>query len=272
MKYKNVLGRDFNTKKEAYKHYQEFRDKMVNTLKLGDLNKLTEETPVKKSWMDSLFKDYFLCKDPDYYRRKIGLGVQDWFFGRDSEGGICLWIIQKQEEKPKHDKDNCLNCRKRRLCLSELAYDPPIKVPVAARWMFTCFGTGVLMNENPLHRVKQAMRKAVKYQIKEFRESVRNECQECGEEGYGLDLEVDHTPNFIEIAANFIKKYEEKVLLESVSKLATQDIWTFNNKEIEADWCEYHLKDANLRLLCITCHKKKTYRKSIPGDITSPKT
>ena len=36
----------------------------------------------------------------------------------------------------------------------------------------------------------------------------------------------------------------------------------FKNKEIEADWCEYHLKEANLRLLCVPCHDKKTYKRN----------
>ena len=37
-------------------------------------------------------------------------------------------------------------------------------VPVSAKWMFTCFGPGILMNGNPMHRVKQALRRAIKYQ------------------------------------------------------------------------------------------------------------
>ena len=254
MKYKNVLGKDFNTKPEAYKHFRNLRDQMVNTGKLGEFNCLTEDTPVKKSWIDSLFKDYFKCDDPDWYQRKIGLGVKDWFFAYDTEGGICLNIKQKDspQDPNKSDFFKSIDVSHWGQC-----------VPVSAKWIFTCFGTGV-HNDNPLHRVKQALRKAIKYQTKEFRASVKDECQECGEEGYGLELEVDHTPNFTEIANIFIKQYGEKVLLESVSKLATQDIWTFNNKEIKADWCKYHLKEANLRLLCISCHDKKTYKKRIP--------
>ena len=108
MKYPNVLGKDFKRKEDAYGRFQECRDEMVRTLQLGPSHVLTEETQVKKSWMDQLFKDYFVCEDADWYKRKIGLGVKDWFFARDSEGGICLWIIQKQKEKPKHDKENCL--------------------------------------------------------------------------------------------------------------------------------------------------------------------
>ena len=272
MKYKNVLGRDFNTKKEAYKHFQECRDEMIRTFQLGPSHMLTEETPVKKSWMDQLFKDYFLCEDPEYYKRKIGLGIENWFFAPDSEGGICLWVKQKNRPNP-HDRDNCDRCKNNKLCFDryDLKYDGET-VPVAAPWIFTCFGPGVKKDDNPLHRVKQALRKAIKYQIKEFRESVRNECQECGEEGYGLDLEVDHDdPTFAKIVENFIKKYDQEYLIKNVSKASNEDIWYFINEKLEKDWCEYHLKEANLRLLCITCHKKKTYRKSIPGDITSPK-
>ena len=263
MKYPNVLGKDFNTKPEAYKHFTSLRDQMVNTGKFGEFNCLTEDTTVKKSWIDSLFKDYFVCEDPEWYQRKIGLGIENWFFGYDSQGGICLWIKQKDKPNP-HDQKNCKECKEGKLCFSryDLRYEGET-VPVSAKWMFTCFGSGV-HNDNPLHRVKQALRKAIKYQIKEFRDSVKNECQECGEEGYGLDLEVDHDdPTFAKIVENFIKKYGEKALVESVSKLPTQDIWTFKNKEIEADWCEYHLKEANLRLLCVPCHDKKTYKRNV---------
>ena len=80
MKYKNVLGKDFKRKEDAYKRFQECRDEMVRTFQLGPSHMLTEETPVKKSWMDSLFKDYFKCDDPDWFQRKIGLGIKDWFF------------------------------------------------------------------------------------------------------------------------------------------------------------------------------------------------
>ena len=267
MKYKNVLGRDFNTKKEAYKHFQECRDEMVRTFQLGPSHMLTEETAVKKSWMDQLFKDYFLCEDPEYYKRKIGLGIENWFFAPDSEGGICLWVKQK-DAPPKHNSKECKTCQEKGWCIKtvDCSHEGPT-VPVAAPWIFTCFGTGVIMNENPLHRVKQAMRKAVKYQIKEFRDSVRDECQECGEEGYGLDLEVDHTPNFIEIANNFMKKYDKEYLIKNVSKGISQDIWYFINDKLENEWCEYHLKEATLRLLCTNCHDKKTYKKALSGTL-----
>jgi len=267
MKYKNILGKDFNTKPEAYKHFTSSRDQMINAGKLGEFNCLTEDTAVKKSWIDSLFKDYFKCDDPEWYQKKIGLGVKDWFFGRDSEGGICLWIKQKDMPNP-HDRDNCDRCKNNKLCFDryDSRYDGET-VPVSAPWMFTCFGPGILMNGNSMHRVKQALRKAIKYQIKEFRDSVKDECQECGEEGYGLDFEVDHTPNLVEIANNFMKNYDEKFLIKNVSKEASEATkWYFINEKLENDWCEYHLKEATLKLLCTNCHDKKTYKKRFSNE------
>ena len=258
MKYKNVLGKDFNTKPEAYKHFTSLRDQMINAGKLGEFNCLTEDTAVKKSWIDSLFKDYFKCDDPKWYQKKIGLGVKDWFFGRDSEGGVCLWIKQKDKPPKQHQSEFLRSV--------DISHWGPT-VPVSAKWMFTCFGPGILMNGNPMHRVKQALRKAIKYQIKEFRASVKDECQECGEEGYGLDLEVDHTPNFTEIANIFIKKYGEKFLIKNVSKEASEATkWYFINEKLENDWCEYHLKEATLKLLCTNCHDKKTYKKRFSNE------
>ena len=87
-----------------------------------------------------------------------------------------------------------------------------------------------------------------------------------------LQRDYDEGKIPIEIANNFMKKYDKKFLIESVSKAPTEDIWYFINDKLENEWCEYHLKEATLRLLCITCHKKKTYRKRISRDITSLKT
>ena len=52
-KYKNVLGKDFKTKTEAYKHFVSLRDQIA----LGTV--LDETTAIKKSQMNQLFKDYF---------------------------------------------------------------------------------------------------------------------------------------------------------------------------------------------------------------------
>jgi hypothetical protein len=45
MKYKNVLGKDFNRKEDAYKHFQEFRDEMVRTFQLGPSHIFYVKTP-----------------------------------------------------------------------------------------------------------------------------------------------------------------------------------------------------------------------------------
>ena len=60
-----------------------------------------------------------------------------------------------------------------------------------------------------------------------------------------------------------IKKYGEKYLIEKVSKAPSEDIWYFINEKLENEWCEYHLKEATLRLLCISCHNKETYKKKV---------
>ena len=57
MKYKDVLGKDYKNKQDAYKHFQLLR----NQVPLG--KKLDETTAITKTAMDKLFKDYFLCKD-----------------------------------------------------------------------------------------------------------------------------------------------------------------------------------------------------------------
>lgn len=243
MKYKDVLGKDFKRKEDAYKHFQLLR----NQVPLG--KKLDETTAITKSAMDKLFKDYFLCNDEDWYQRKIGAGILNWSFGYDSQGGICLWVHQKDKPKIKE-------------CEIDVSHWGE-KVPVAAKWMFTCFGTGVLMKEDKMHRVKQAARKAVKIHKKQFREQVKPNCNECGIEVHGLDAEVDHKdPTFMTLFNNFVKEYDydEEYLLKSVSKHSYEDIWYFINPGMKESWVEYHLHNSHLQLLCIPCHKNKTRR------------
>ena len=244
MKYKNVLGKDFKRKEDAYKHFQLLR----NQTPLGKI--LDETTAITKNAMDKLFKDYFLCKDEDWYQRKIGPGVSNWSFGYDSQGGICLWVHQKDKPKVKECKFDVSHWGE--------------KVPVAAKWMFTCFGTGVLMNGNKIHRVKQAARKAVEIHKKQFRDQVKPICNKCGIEIYGLDAEVDHKdPTFMTLFNNFIKEnnYDEEYLLKSVNKHNNEDIWYFINPGMKESWIEYHLHNSHLQLLCVVCHKNKTYRR-----------
>jgi len=62
---------------------------------------------------------------------------------------------------------------------------------------------------------------------------------------------------------NFIKEnnYDEEYLLKSVNKHNNEDIWYFINPGMKESWIEYHLHNSYLQLLCVTCHKNKTYRK-----------
>jgi len=240
MKYKNVLGKDFKNKQDAYKHFQLLRDQVP----LG--KKLDETTAITKTAMDKLFKDYFLCNDEDWYQRKIGEGVENWSFGYDSQGGICLWVHQKDKPKVKECKFDVSHWGE--------------KVPVAAKWMFTCFGTGVLMNENKMHRVKQAARKAVEIHKKNFRNHTKPNCNRCGVEVHGLDAEVDHKdPTFITLFNNFFNNYDREDILSTVGKAPYEDIWYFTNIKMQNNWIKYHLNNCNLQLLCVNCHKNKTY-------------
>ena len=162
-------------------------------------------------------------------------------------------------QKDPHELTDCQECKEKGWCWSSGMGE---KIPVAAKWMFTCFGTGVLMNGNKMHRVKQAARKAVEIHKKKFREQVEPICNECGIEIYGLDAEVDHKdPTFMTLFNNFIKEndYDEEYLLKSVSKHSHEDIWYFINPGMKESWIEYHLHNSHLQLLCVPCHKNKTY-------------
>ena len=161
-------------------------------------------------------------------------------------------------QKDPHELTDCKECKEKGWCWSSGMGE---KIPVAAKWMFTCFGTGVLMNGDKMHRVKQAARKAVEIHKKQFREQVKPNCNRCGIEVYGLDAEVDHKdPTFMTLFNNFIKEhnYNEEYLLKSVSKHSHEDIWYFINPAMKESWIEYHLHNSHLQLLCVPCHKNKT--------------
>ena len=57
------------------------------------------------------------------------------------------------------------------------------------------------------------------------------------------------------------KKYDKEYLIKNVSKGISQDIWYFINDKLENEWCEFHLKESTLRLLCKPCNDKKTYKR-----------
>ena len=101
MKYKDVLGKDFKRKEDAYKHFQLLR----NQTPLGKT--LDETTAITKSAMNKLFKDYFLCNDEDWYQRKIGPGISNWSFGYYSIGGLCFWVHHKDPL----DLPDCHECK-----------------------------------------------------------------------------------------------------------------------------------------------------------------
>ena len=259
MTYKAVLGKDCKTKKEAYSHFFALRDKMTEASCLGREHILTEETIIKKSQMDKLYADYFFCNNPDWFKKKIGLGIKDWFFGRDKDGGVCLWILQKEGPKETYPKGSIEN-----LFIKET----DIPCSVSAKWMFKCFGPGVLLTENPQKKLKNVLRHTVKPQIQKFRDSVEDKCQSCGRQSHGLGLEVDHTPNFSDIAETFLKQHDQTFLIKEVVDLEIKRVnanypqrWRFNDvaKKIKKDWCEYHESQAVLRLLCVSCHKSKTH-------------
>ena len=253
MKYPNGLGKDFNTKPKDYKHLTNLRDQMIERGQLGESHIFTEETPIKKSQMDQLYRDYFVAT-PEYIKRKIGPGIKNWFLDRDSHGTISLFI--KQKDRP---QDPNLSDFLKSVSISHWGQC----VSVSAKWVFTCFGTGVLADENKMYKVKEAARKAVEDQKKEFRSSVKDECQKCGKKAYGLELQVDHVINFMDIFNNFIKKYgyEDNFLIENINKDLYVTWWYFTNEELKEKWRKYHKENATLQLLCVPCHKDKTYKK-----------
>ena len=67
----------------------------------------------------------------------------------------------------------------------------------------------------------------------------------------------------MDIFNNFIKKYgyEDNFLIENINKDLYVTWWYFTNEELKEKWRKYHKENATLQLLCVPCHKDKTYKK-----------
>ena len=100
MKYKNVLGKDFKTKPEAYKY---FRDKVMkfNVPFSTNYVVMTEETPIKQSEMIQLAKDYGSYTQEWETRKSHATGIDQWCVMRnfvDEIESISLGFIRNRKE------------------------------------------------------------------------------------------------------------------------------------------------------------------------------
>ena len=229
MKYTNICGKDFKNKAKAYKFFRSLvKDTVNNGLnRVEPTIELTEKTPLKNSNVSNLFQNYLV--DGDWYGRKTkGQNIKNFVSIKDDYNDYCLGF--KLE-------DNSVES-------------------VTAKKYLTCFGKGTETDKERLH---SAMRYEVKYQSEEYRNSgiMRDECEWCAAPKEAIRLEVDHAIPYKELVDNFFKIYDKEEFTKGVNKNEKGLYWRLSEKHRKL-WCEYHGKNCDFQMLCVTCHKNKT--------------
>ena len=255
MKYKNVLGKDFDRKEDAYKHY---RKKIMEFDIPYSTNYIimTEETPIKQSEMIQLSKDY-------------GSYTQEWETRKSHAAGIDRWCVMKNYV----DGIESISLgflRNKKEGESKFATVPP--EAVTAKKNFTCFGKGKFNQKEILNG---ALRNEIRDQIKDFRKSLKdpNICACCGKRFLPQEMVVDHIFEFKDIVKEFFKAEGwEEFMMKSVYKEA--DGVLYRIQQVSPDdnfypdsprqiWQEFHKSKATLQMLYKPHHDRKTYAKKI---------
>jgi len=215
-----------------------FKDLMSNT-KPNVL--LDENTTLKNSDIEYLFKHHFDGSDTDFFDRKFGSDFEGFQVGFDRK-----WGDRQLQVRRKSGKNYAFTYK-----------------------IFSCFGPGhKSLQGDYRYRVDQALR----YVADEERTKYKNlkwnpsQCEEigCGEWTAHNKSNIDHTPDFKDGVKLFFERTNnsyETLLSHTLKDELCDTRWTFT-KEIHNSFLKFHQNYFNLRYLCIPCHYKKTYRKT----------
>ena len=231
IRYKNICGKDFETKSAAYKHFRTIvnytgNDHLMALCRQGII-RLGEETKLKNSHVQDLFDRFFV--DHDWMKRKTkGRPIRNYVLIKDDYGGYCLGF----------------------------QFDDDSYESITAKQMLTCFGKGTISDDE---RFLSAMRYEVKYQSEEYRrinDHKMLECYDCcapREAG----LQIDHLIPFKQILADFLKLHDKEEMKKRMSKAEEQFYWRLDERDRKL-WCDYHKSRAVFQFLCRDCHRAKT--------------
>jgi len=232
MKYTNICGQDFKRKEDAYKCFRKLVRQSIPLFQQPNVVLLTEETPLKKSYLMKITKNYGSWTNEWFLRKTLGgQKITDWCLMRDEYGEYCLgFIINGDINNPQS---------------------------VTAKHIFLCFGPGKF-NQKAI--IVSALRRVIEPQIEEYRKNMPMNCSGCNCNLFEVRSEVDHKYDF-----KFIKdKYFEKRSLDELNNFLEkeEDGFCYTLKEpIKSEWYDFHKEKAVLQPLCKDCHYKKTYKK-----------
>ena len=257
MKYKNVLGKDFKKKDEAYKYFREKINEFTVPYSTN-YTVITEETPIKQSEIKQLSKDY-------------GSYTQEWETRKSHAAGIDQWCVMRNFVK-KTESISLGFLRNRKEEESRLGAILP--EAVTAKKIFKCFGKGKFNSKEILNG---ALRNEINDQIEDFRRKLKdpNICACCGKRFFPQEMVVDHIFEFKDIVKEFFKiEGWEEFMMNSLYKEADGVLYRIQEVSYDdefypdsprQEWQEFHKKRATLQMLCKGCHGMKTYAKRIPS-------
>ena len=236
MKYTNILGKDFKTKKDAWKYFKfqlySIEQEIRGHRAVDRHTKFTEEPLIKHSQMQYLFINY-LTKDKETLNEVFDGSVPySWWCKFNNNGTRNLGF--------------------------EIETRLQGIIPIRPDRIFTCFGAATT---NSTLEEKKTARKLIQYQSDDFLRKFLKEgeylsynsvftCDNC--KCYEK-LEVHHLTPFNDIFEEWRENVWKKDLLPNSSSTYFQD------KEANENWCDFHLNLAHYQKLCKPCHAKETY-------------
>jgi len=255
MIYKNVLGKDFKKKDEAYKYFREKINEFTVPYSTN-YTVITEETPIKQSEIKQLSKDY-------------GSYTQEWETRKSHAAGIDQWCVMRNFVK-KTESISLGFLRNRKEEESRLGAILP--EAVTAKKIFKCFGKGKFNSKEILNG---ALRNEINDQIEDFRRKLKdpNICACCGKRFPSQEMVVDHIFEFKDIVKEFFKdKGWKEFMMKSLYKEADGVLYRIQKVSLDDEfypdsprqiWQEFHKKRATLQMLYKPHHDMKTYAKKI---------
>jgi len=258
MKYKNVLGKDFKRKEDAYKYHRE-KVMEFDVPYSTNYTVMTEETPIKQSEMIQLSKDYGSYTQEWETRKSHATGINEWCVMRNYVDGIesiSLGFLRNRKE-------------------GESKFSIVLPEAVTAKKIFTCFGPG-RFNDNEI--LEGALRNEIKHQLIDYRHNYRhgNKCAHCKVQFEPYELDVDHLFLFEKIKKEFLELYGEEFIMKCLYKESDGVLYRIMDSSPDENiypdspreaWVHFHKERATYQMLCNrkrkdgfpNCHDSKTY-------------
>jgi len=234
MKYKNILGKDFKTKKESKKY---FKNILYSIKKPSDSKYLTftEDTLIKQSQIVFLYNNY-LTKD-DTIKNVV-------FRGDTPYGWGCLFL-----------SNDVINLTFK----LDARVGGKKNIPISPWRIFTCFGSAVKNNFLDNKRTARRLISHQRYQfLKKFlQEDKHVDCDCCKNTFDVKDIEVHHVTPFNDI----YNEWETNVWGEDLSSDSSCSFFygSLTKGDASKSWSDFHLNVASYQKLCKTCHAKETH-------------